>query len=123
MNNIPAQKPSERMLALVNAASTGPEIIAAMAAVPQLLAEEEKTRQAQAAEAQQKAEHSWNKTAIIWDVILPILYIIFGLGLVVGFIFFTMWIVHRMQWPFIEGYYVALFALLLLEGVCYLRSG
>lgn len=104
------------MLTLATTAATGPERMAAIAAVPQLLAEEEKTRQALAIEAQQKAEQSWLKTAAVWDDILPIMNLIIGLGLVVGFIFFTMWIVHRVEWPYIEGYFVALFALIILGG-------
>lgn len=101
------------MLVLAASAATEPERIAAMQAVPQLLAEEEVTRQNmqkerersdretrdQYDENRRQADRQWEDTKpIIWYVVLGLMYA----GGVVGGFFFVMWFVTWPQWKVVE---------------------
>lgn len=96
------------MLALASSAATEPERIAAMQAVPQLLAEEEKSRQAMQKEKEEerkrkdaKARESRKQTretcGAIKRYILGTLAVLLIAGLLVGGFFFLMWFVTTPQ--------------------------
>lgn len=107
------QKPSDKMLALAASAATEPERIAAMQAVPQLLAEEEVTRQnmqkererldrearKQYEENRRRSKRQWEKTKpMMWKVMVAFMVVV---GLVGGW-FFGMWFVTTPQWKVVE---------------------
>lgn len=102
------QKVSDRMLALASSAATEHERITAMQAVPQLLAEEEKSRQAMQKEKEEerkrkdaKARESRQQTRETCDAITPYilgtLVVLLIAGLLVGGFFSLMWFVTTPQ--------------------------
>lgn len=102
------QKASDRMLALAQSAATEPERIAAMQAVPQLLAEEEKSRQAiqkekeeerkgKDAKARESRQHTRETCGAITPYILGTIAVLFISGFLVGGFFFLMWFVTTPQ--------------------------